>query len=55
MAASIAVHHSTIEMDGFRSLTAGERVSFEIAAGRDGRIKPPPSASCQGRECVTAL
>jgi CspA family cold shock protein len=37
MAASIAVHHSTIEMDGFRSLTAGERVSFEIAAGRDGR------------------
>jgi cold shock CspA family protein len=33
MAASIAVHHSTIEMDGFRSLTAGERVSFEIAAG----------------------
>lgn len=37
MAALIAVHHSAIEMDGFRSLTAGDRVSFEIAAGRDGR------------------
>ncbi|HVE95658.1 MAG TPA: cold-shock protein [Pseudonocardiaceae bacterium] len=33
----VFVHHSAIEMDGFRTLTEGDRVSFEITAGRDGR------------------
>jgi CspA family cold shock protein len=30
----VFVHHSAIEMDGFRTLTEGDRVSFEITAGR---------------------
>lgn len=33
----VFVHHSAIEMDGFRTLTEGDRVTFEIIAGRDGR------------------
>lgn len=31
------VHHSAIDMDGFRTLAEGDRVTFEVAAGRDGR------------------
>jgi CspA family cold shock protein len=30
------VHHSAIQTQGFRSLTEGERVSFEIVQGQKG-------------------
>jgi CspA family cold shock protein len=33
----VFVHHSTIDMDGFRTLAEGDRVTFELTAGRDGR------------------
>lgn len=33
----VFVHHSAIDMEGFRTLAEGDRVTFEIAAGRDGR------------------
>ena len=32
----IFVHHSAINMQGFRTLTEGDRVSFEIEAGERG-------------------
>jgi len=32
----VFVHHSAILADGFRSLTEGERVSFEILVGQKG-------------------
>ena len=31
------VHHSAILSDGFRTLDEGDRVEFEVQAGRDGR------------------
>jgi CspA family cold shock protein len=31
------VHYSAIQMEGFRTLAEGDRVEFEIQAGRDGR------------------
>jgi cold shock protein len=30
------VHHSAIDMDGFRTLTEGARVSYESEAGEKG-------------------
>jgi CspA family cold shock protein len=30
------VHHSNIQMDGYRSLQEGQRVEFDVAAGRKG-------------------
>ena len=30
------VHHSNIEMDGFRTLDEGQRVEFEVTEGRKG-------------------
>lgn len=33
----VFVHYSAIDMDGFRTLVEGERVEFEVKAGRDGR------------------
>ncbi len=33
----VFVHYSAIDMDGFRTLAEGERVEFEVKAGRDGR------------------
>ena len=33
----VFVHYSAIDMDGFRTLMEGERVEFEVKAGRDGR------------------
>jgi CspA family cold shock protein len=32
----IFVHHSAINMQGFRTLAEGDRVSFEIEAGERG-------------------
>lgn len=33
----VFVHYSSIEQEGFRTLAEGERVEFEVKAGRDGR------------------
>lgn len=32
----VFVHHSAIDMDGFRSLNEGDRVEFEITQGPKG-------------------
>lgn len=32
----VFVHHSEIQSEGFRTLSEGERVSFEIASGPKG-------------------
>jgi cold shock protein len=32
----VFVHHTAIEMDGFRSLAEGERVEFEVTKGPKG-------------------
>ena len=32
----VFVHHTAIQMDGFRSLKEGEEVEFEIAQGQKG-------------------
>jgi cold shock protein len=32
----VFVHHTAIQMDGFRSLTEGERVEFEVTKGPKG-------------------
>ena len=32
----VFVHHSSIEMDGFRSLKEGDEVEFEVAEGPKG-------------------
>jgi CspA family cold shock protein len=32
----VFVHHTAIEMDGFRTLKEGERVEFEITQGPKG-------------------
>jgi cold shock protein len=33
----VFVHYSAIAMDGFKTLMEGDRVEFEVQAGRDGR------------------
>ncbi|HEV2784283.1 MAG TPA: cold-shock protein [Actinophytocola sp.] len=33
----VFVHYSAIQADGFRTLEEGDRVEFEVSAGRDGR------------------
>jgi CspA family cold shock protein len=33
----VFVHYSAISMDGFKTLMEGDRVEFEVQAGRDGR------------------
>lgn len=33
----VFVHYSAIQADGFRTLEEGQRVEFEVQAGRDGR------------------
>jgi CspA family cold shock protein len=33
----VFVHYSAIQMDGFRTLAEGDKVEFEVQAGRDGR------------------
>jgi cold shock protein len=35
----VFVHYSAIQADGFRTLEEGDRVSFEVGAGRDGRTQ----------------
>jgi CspA family cold shock protein len=32
----IFVHHSEINMEGFKTLSEGERVSFDVGEGRKG-------------------
>ncbi|MFO7769570.1 MAG: cold-shock protein [bacterium] len=32
----VFVHHSAIEMEGFRSLQEGDKVEFEVVAGKKG-------------------
>ncbi len=32
----VFVHHSAIQADGFKTLTEGERVSFEVVEGKKG-------------------
>ena len=32
----VFVHHSAIQMDGYRSLTEGQRVEFEVVQGDKG-------------------
>jgi cold shock protein len=32
----VFVHHTAIQMDGFRSLKEGERVEFDVAQGPKG-------------------
>ncbi len=32
----VFVHHSAIRMEGFRSLTEGQRVEFDVVAGTKG-------------------
>ena len=33
------VHYSEIKMDGFRKVQKGDRVSYEVGEGKDGRIQ----------------
>jgi CspA family cold shock protein len=33
----VFVHYSAIQSDGFRTLEEGQRVEFDVEAGRDGR------------------
>ncbi|HET9141049.1 cold-shock protein [Actinophytocola sp.] len=35
----VFVHYSAIQADGFRTLEEGDKVSFEVGAGRDGRTQ----------------
>ena len=37
--ADVFVHYSAIQADGFRTLEEGDRVEFEVKAGRDGRTQ----------------
>jgi CspA family cold shock protein len=32
----VFVHHSAVEMEGYRSLTEGQRVEFEVVQGDKG-------------------
>ena len=32
----VFVHHSAIQGDGFKTLTEGQRVSFDVAQGKKG-------------------
>jgi CspA family cold shock protein len=32
----VFVHHSAVQMDGYRSLTEGQRVQFEVVQGDKG-------------------
>ena len=32
----VFVHHSAVEMEGYRSLTEGQRVEFEVVQGPKG-------------------
>ncbi len=34
--ADVFVHHSAIQMNGYRSLVEGQRVEFEVVAGDKG-------------------
>jgi cold shock protein len=40
----VFVHHSAVDMQGFRSLQEGQRVEFEVVAGEKGEqarnVKP---------------
>lgn len=33
------VHFSEIKMDGFKTLDEGQRVSFEVTAGQNGKLQ----------------
>jgi cold shock protein len=38
-AEDVFVHYTAIEGSGFRSLDEGERVSYDLTRGREGRIQ----------------
>ena len=57
--ADVFVHHSKIDMDGYRSLDEGQRVEFEVTQGDKGpqaeQVRPlcpaaPPRISRTGQE-----
>ncbi|MCG7427550.1 cold-shock protein [Helcobacillus sp. ACRRO] len=45
--ADVFVHHSQIDMDGFRTLAEGQRVEFELIRSEKGpsaqRVRPLPN------------
>lgn len=38
-ASDVFFHFSSIEMDGYKSVNAGDRVEFDLETGADGRDK----------------
>ena len=47
----VFVHHSAIQMDGYRSLTEGQRVQFEVVQGDKGlqaaNVTPPRASGLE--------
>ncbi len=35
--AEVFVHHSNIEVEGYRSLNEGQKVQYELVKGKDGK------------------
>jgi CspA family cold shock protein len=41
--ADVFVHHSAIQMNGYRTLEEGQQVEFEVQEGQKGRLGGSPS------------